>query len=254
MLKRYTLLLGVLAALAGCRDGSNRSPARPELRILAAASTRNALEQIGADFTATTGVPVQCESAASSTLARQIEHGAEADLFLSADEEWADYLEKKGLVAKRQTLLTNRLVVVVPADSKLAVKELADVAGADVKRIAIAGEAVPAGRYARNALRKDGAWERVQNRLLEGKDVSAVFLYVARGEADAGFVYATDAAGSNKVRVAYEVPESLTGPIRYPLVTIRRSPANPDAARFADYLSGEAVGIIFRKAGFGLAD
>jgi molybdate transport system substrate-binding protein len=252
MLKRLGPWYCLLIALAGCKnDGPAPSP-RSTVRIFAAASTRTVIEQLGADFQARTGIPVLCESAASSTLARQIEHGDDADLFLSADEEWADYLAKKGLAAKIQPLLTNRLVVVVPADSSLAVKELADLAAGTVKRLAIAGESVPAGRYARQALRKAGIWERVDGRLLEGKDVTAVLLYVARGEADAGFVYATDAASSGKVRVIYDVPEELTGPIRYPLVVVRGQRENPDAVRFAEFLAGNAAETAFRKARFGV--
>jgi molybdate transport system substrate-binding protein len=242
---RSVWLLCLLGAVAGC--------GRPAVKMFAAASTQSVINEIAAGYRAKTGVAVECEFAASSTLARQIEHGAPADLFLSADEEWADYLDKKGLVERRQPLLTNRLVVVVPADGKLALKELSDVAGMKVKRLAIAGETVPAGRYARRALHQIGVWERVENRLLEGKDVTAVFLYVARGEADAGFVYATDAAASGQVRVACEVPESLTGPILYPLVRLRRDRINPDAARFADYLAGDEAAAVFRKAAFGLA-
>jgi molybdate transport system substrate-binding protein len=253
MSKRFTLFLCMLVAPAGCREAANRSPAAPAVRVFAAASARAAIEQIGAEFTAATGIRVECESAASSTLARQIEHGDEADLFLSADDEWADYLEKKGLAAQRRPLLTNRLVVVVPADSSVAVQELADLAGANFKRLAVAAEGVPAGRYARQALRKVGVWDRVRDKVLEGKDVTAVLLYVARGEAEAGLVYATDAAANSKVRVAFDVPESLTGPIRYPLVTIGREKSNSGAARFADYLAGENARVIFQKAGFGLA-
>jgi molybdate transport system substrate-binding protein len=239
--------------LLGCGKTAEPVAAVAPVKIFAAASTRLAIEEIGSNFRTTTGVAVECVATASSTLARQIEHGDDADLFLSADEEWADYLEKKDLVAQRRTLLTNRLVVVVPADSSLAVKELADVAGEGVKRLAIAAEGVPAGRYARRALRKAGIWERESGRALEGKDVTAVLLYVARGEAEAGFVYATDARASAKVRVAYEVPEDLTGPIRYPLVTVRRERSNANTARLADYLAGDAAGEVFRKAGFGLA-
>jgi molybdate transport system substrate-binding protein len=248
MWTRRFLLLCVLCVTAGC--GKTATPTAP-VRIFAATSTRKVIDEIAADFTSATGVRVECEFNASGTLAKQIEQGAAADLFLSADEEWADYLEKKGLVAGRRTLLTNRLVVVVPADSKLAVKDLSDLAGEGVKRLAIGGEPVPAGRYARQALKKGGVWEGVQGRLLEGKDVAAVLLYVARGEADAGFVYATDAAASSKVRVAFEVPEDFTVPIRYPLVTLKRELPNPDAARFSGYLTSDTADHVFRTAGFG---
>jgi molybdate transport system substrate-binding protein len=245
MFKRLTLLLAMFLVGGGC--------SRPAIRVLAAASTSRALEQIAENYKSETGMTVQCEFAASSTLARQIEHGAQADFFLSADEEWADYLEQKGFVEQRRPLLENKLVIIVPSSANPSLKDLGDLAGDTVKRLAIGGETVPVGRYARHALERAGVWERVQKRLLEGKDVSAVYLYVARGEADAGFVYATDAAGSDKVRVAFEVPERLSGFIRYPLVTLRHQRPNPDAARFAEYLAGDSARAIFRRAGFELA-
>jgi molybdate transport system substrate-binding protein len=254
MSNRLVFFPWILAAVIGCgRAEEPVTPAQPAapVKVFAAASTKTAMEAIAADFRAATGIPVDCETAASSTLARQIENGAGADLFLSADEEWADYLEKKKLVAQRRPLLTNRLVVVVPAHSNLAVKELADVAGDAVKRLAIAAEGVPAGRYARRALDKAGVWKRVEGRALEGKDVTAVLLYVARGEAEAGFVYSTDALSDSKVRVVYDVPADLTGPIQYPLVTVRRERPNAGTARFVDFLCGDAAGVVFRKAGFG---
>jgi molybdate transport system substrate-binding protein len=250
---RHALLTSLFVTLVGCGRSSEPATTAAPVTIFAATSTRTAIEEIAAKFRASTDIAVTCETDASSTLARQIEHGANADLFLSADEEWADDLKDKGLVGQRRTLLTNRLVVVVPADGKLAVKKLADVAGAGVKRLAIAADGVPVGRYARRALRKDGLWESVRERSLEGKDVAAVLLYVARGEADAGFVYVTDALANDKVRVAYEVPEDLTGPIRYPLVVVRRERPNANATRLADYLAGDSAGEVFRKAGFGLA-
>jgi molybdate transport system substrate-binding protein len=245
MIRWRNLFLTLLALIAGC--------SKPAVKIFAAASTQKVVNEIAGEYQAKTGTTVECEFAASSTLARQIEHGAPADLFLSADEEWADYLEKKGLVEQRRPLLENRLVVVEPAGQKHPVKELADLTRDEFKRIAIAGELVPAGRYARHALQQVGILDRISKRLLEGKDVTAVYLYVERGEADAGLVYATDAAGSERVRVAYEVPESLSGTIRYPLVVVRRDRTNAEAAKFADFLAGEAADAIFRKAGFGLA-
>jgi molybdate transport system substrate-binding protein len=248
------VLLWIIVATIGCGRPAEPVTAAPPavpVKVLAAASTKAAMEAVAADFRAATGIPVDCETAASSTLARQIENGADADLFLSADNEWAEYLAKKNLVARVRPLLTNRLVVVVPADSQLSVHELRDVAGDPFKRLAIAAEGVPAGRYARRALDKAGVWKRVVGRVLEGKDVTAVLLYVARGEAEAGFVYSTDALSNSKVRVVYDVPEDLTGPIHYPLVTVRRERPNASADRFVDYLCGDAAGAVFRKAGFG---
>src|ERR1700722_9121404 len=204
-----------LLAVAGCRA----SPA-DTVRISAAMSTRDAVEDVAKEFTQQTGVAVIVTPAASSTLAKQIENGDNADLFLSADEQWADYLDKRGLVTQRRDLLGNRLVVVVPADDVTAFSDLHNLRGEHFQRIALGREEVPAGAYARQALKKADVWDAVQKRVLEGGDVRAVLTYVERGEVDAGFVYATDAKASSKVRVAYEVPEDLHEPIRYPLVRL----------------------------------
>lgn len=213
-------------------------------------STRDALEAVAKDFTRQTGVPVIVTPAASSTLARQIENGADADLFLSADEEWADYLEKRGLVAARRDLLGNHLVVVVPADHPTALDSLSDLKGERFQRIALGRKEVPAGAYARQALTNAGVWDAVDKRVLEGGDVRAVLTYVERGEVDAGFVYATDAKASPKVRVAYEVPANLHEPIRYPLARLKRAPEKPSARRFYEYLGGDAARKRFEAAGF----
>jgi molybdate transport system substrate-binding protein len=239
------LLACLLLAALGC--GGPRPPA---VHVFAAASTREALEEVARQFQAETGTRVECSLAASSALARQIEQGADADLFLSADERWADYLAERGLVGARRDLLANRLVVVVPLDSALKVTSLADLAGDGVKNLALALEPVPAGRYAREALKKAGVWERVQGRVREGGDVRAALTYVARGEAEAGIVYVTDAAASSAVRVALEVPEGLHTPIRYPLVLVRAAADKPESRRFYDYLSGERAMAVFRGAGF----
>jgi molybdate transport system substrate-binding protein len=244
------LLLGLLAGLgAGCGEKA----ATEAVSVSAAVSTREALEQVAADFRQQTGIPVALSFGASSALARQIEQGAVADLFLSADEDWADYLAKNDHVAERRTLLTNRLVVVLPADSSLSVKDLADLAGPGVRRLALAGPEVPAGRYAREALRSAGLWGRLRERVLDGGDVRAALTFVARGEAEAGMVYATDAAGNARVRVALEVPAERHAPIRYPLVLLRREPIKPGARALYNYLASPEAAAVFRRVGFGVA-
>jgi molybdate transport system substrate-binding protein len=242
---RCALLLGLLA---GCA-----APKTEPVRIYAAVSTQEAVQQLAADFQAETGIPVEPNLGASSDLARQIEHGGAADLFLSADEAWADYLAEKGLATERRDLLTNRLVVVVPEDSSLSVKDLKELDGADIHRLALAGEAVPAGRYAREALRHAGVWDRVRERVLDGGNVRETLTFVARREAEAGLVYATDAAASHRVHVALEVPSDLCSPIRYPLVLIRRDNPSAGAVRIYAYLSSEHAAEVFRQHGFGVS-
>jgi molybdate transport system substrate-binding protein len=242
---RSVVVFCALLSLAGC------SPSKPQaVAVFAAVSTKEALEQIGRDFEVETGTQVNCNPAASSTLARQIEQGAGADVFLSADERWADYLADKGLVAERRDLLANRLVVVTPADRPMKLQNLADLASGDVKHLALALDPVPAGHYARASLKNAGVWDRVKDRVREAGDVRATLTIVTRGEAEAGLVYATDAATSDKVRVALEVPEDLHPPIRYPVVLVRRTGGSPAARAFYDFLGGAKAAAHFRKAGF----
>jgi len=243
---RALLWLG-LCLLAGCG-----SPETEPVKLFAAASTRDALNDIVADFQKQSGTAVELNTGASSTLARQIEEGAGADLFLSADGAWADHVADRGLVAERRDLLTNRLVVVVAAGRPAAVHDLADLAGPAVTHLALAGPSVPAGRYARQALTRAGVWERVKDRVRQAGDVRAALAYVVRGEAEAGLVYATDARGSSAVRVAVRVREDLHPPIRYPLVLVRRDTMKPAARSLYTYLQGEAAAATFRRYGFDL--
>jgi molybdate transport system substrate-binding protein len=241
-MKQSLVLFSFLLALTGCASKS------PSIRIFAAVSTREAVEQIAGDFEGQSGSAVTCSFAASSTLARQIEQGADADLFLSADERWADYLANKGLVSERRDLLGNQLVIVAPASHPLRLHTVADLTGSEVKRLALALDPVPAGHYAREALERAGIWEQVKGRVREAGDVRATLAVVERDEADAGIVYSTDATTSDKVRTVLVVPEHLHSPIRYPLVLVRRS--SPAARVFYDFLSGDTAGACFRKAGF----
>ena len=243
-MKRLLPALCLLLGLAGCTSKPRA------IAVFAAVSTKEALEQIGHDFERETGTPVMCSFAASSTLARQLEQGAAADVFVSADERWADYLADKGLVAQRRDLLANRLIVVTPAGQRLQLGSLADLAGADVTHLAVALEPVPAGHYAREALQKAGIWDQLRDRVREAGDVRATLALVARGEAEAGIVYATDVAASDKVCVALQVPEELHTPIRYPVVLMRRADAVSAAGAFYDFVGGETARAHFRKAGF----
>lgn len=243
MPRRWPVLL-LLCAL-GCQ------PARPRnVSISAAASTREAIIEIANLFHKQGGPVVTINTGPSSALARQIELGEDADLFLSADEDWANDLEKNGLVAERCDLLGNRLVVVVPEPSTLPIKQLADVALPALRRLALAAPAVPAGHYARETLNRAGLWDKVKDRVLQGSDVRATLAYVVRGEAEAGFVYATDALAVKGVRVAVKVDPALHQPIRYPLVLIKRAAPLPAARDFYEMLQSKAAADCFRRHGF----
>jgi molybdate transport system substrate-binding protein len=246
------ILIMFLVLVLGCAQGD--SVPQQTVTVFAAASTREALECAAAAFRQRTGHEVVLNFGPTSSLARQISLGAQADLFLSADEEWVATLAEKGLVGNRRTLLSNSLVVIAPADSQLELPNLAALARPSVQRLALAGVAVPAGHYARSALESVSVLKSVENRIVEGGDVRAALAYVARGEADAGIVYATDAAGNAKVRVVHVVADRLHPPIRYPLVLLQREHTTDVAREFYEFL-GTAVALdCFRASGFGVAE
>jgi molybdate transport system substrate-binding protein len=194
--------------------------------------------------------------AGSSTLARQIEQGAQADLFISADEEWMDYLAQRMLIEpkSRVDLLGNRLVLIVPAGAPLKIDLKPGVPLADLlagRRLAMANtDTVPAGRYGKAALTRLGAWDRVAPLVAQAEDVRAAMVFVERGEARAGVVYATDAKVSRKVTVAGVFPESSHPPIRYPLALIKRTGASPAGPGFRSYLMSGEGRAIFTRYGF----
>ncbi|MGO8752617.1 MAG: molybdate ABC transporter substrate-binding protein [Thermoguttaceae bacterium] len=225
--------------------------AKESVLVFAAASTTNALNEINAQFTKDSGVVVQTSYAGSSTLAQQILHGAEADLFLSADTKWADYLAKKDQVVRQQDLLGNRLVIVVPADSKTEVKKPEDLLDPGIEHLALAEpQSVPAGIYAKQALTKLGLWDQLKPKVVSAADVRRALGYVETGSAEAGIVYATDAAVSKNVRVVAEIPEKLTGPVRYPVVLLKHG-ENSDAAQlYWRHLSSPVAAKVFQKYGF----
>jgi molybdate transport system substrate-binding protein len=249
--RRFRQLFGVGLALSLLAGSPSRAAEGERVTLFAAASTTGAVEEIAAAFTAETGIEVVVSPGPSSGLAKQIQQGAAADVFLSADQPNADYLEEEGFVAERVNLLTNRLVVIVPADSEVEIDALADLTDDAFRRVALAEEKVPVGEYARQALDGAGVLEAVVAKSVGGVDVRAALQYVARGEVDAGFVYHTDALGNRKVRVALEVDPASHRPIEYPLVLVRRDGINPAARRFFAYLQGETAAKAFREAGFG---
>jgi molybdate transport system substrate-binding protein len=225
--------------------------AEKSILVFAAASTTNALDEIKSQFTKKTGIAVQTNYAASSTLAQQVVRGADADLLLSADTKWSDFLVKKDQVARQHDLLGNRLVIVVPADSRIEVKKPEDLLASGVEHLAL-GEtrSVPAGIYARQALTKLGLWKQLETKVVAAEDVRHALVYVETGSAEAGIVYATDAAISRKVKVAVGIPEKLTGAVRYPLVLLKHGAGNDAAESFYRYLSSPAAAKVFTKYGF----
>lgn len=247
----------LLAAIAAAFLGG-ATPTRAEqdtVTLFAAASMTDAMTAAATAFTAAGGPPVKLAFASSSTLAKQIENGAPADLYLSADQRWMDYLADRALLAagSRLNLAGNALVLIAPPDSDLAVTPAAgfDLAGAlGDDRLAIGDpEHVPAGRYAKAALEHLGAWKAVEPRSVFAADVRAALAFVERGEVAAGIVYATDAAISDNVRLVAVFPQESHAPIVYPLA-ILAGRESPDVQAFLAFLAGDEAARILRGFGF----
>ena len=252
--------LAAMACLASAALQCGSAPAEEAgrestrtIQVFAAASATNAIREIKQRFTAATDIEVRASFGSSATLARQIANGADADVFLSADTQWADDLVKKGLVVQKQDLLGNRLVIVVPDDSKLRVTGPEDLTSAAVTHVAM-GEpsSVPAGKYARQALEKLGLWEALKPKVAAADDVRRALTYVETGAAEAGIVYATDAAISKHVKVVAEISASLTGPVRYPIVLLKHGEGVAAAESFYKFLRSRESLQVFRKYGFSI--
>ena len=249
MMRRVLFAGAVLLLLAGVL------PASAETLVFAAASLKNALDDATAAYERQGGGKVAVSYAASSTLARQLENGAPADIFISADLDWMDYAQKHGLIRPetRKDLLGNRLVLVAPAASRITVEiapgfPLAKLL--DGNRLALADpDSVPAGKYAKAALERLGVWQSIEGKLARAENVRAALLLVARQEAPLGIVYATDAAAEPQTRIVAAFPASSVPPIIYP-IALTASGKRPDAAKFLGFLESPAARPLFEKQGF----
>lgn len=230
-------------------------PARAaDVTVFAAASLSDVLQQIGQAYQRDHGQRIAFSFAASSALARQIEASPGADIYISADTDWMDYLDKKGLVdhASLKDLLGNTLVLIAPANARVKLKiapnfDLED--GLGQGRLAIADPAsVPAGKYAKASLTALGVWAAVSGKLAPAENVRVALAYVARAEAPLGIVYRTDALAAPKVRIVDTFPDSTHPPIRYPVALTKD--AQPAAKAFLAYLAGSQARTAFQKAGF----
>lgn len=226
----------------------------PELLVFAAASLTNVLGELSPAWQKKSGVVVKLSFASSSVLARQIEAGGRADVFVSADQEWMDYLQERNLLmeSSRRDLVGNRLVLIAPADSRLTLRIASrfDLAGALAGGRLATGDpdTVPAGRYARSALTSLGVWDSVADRLARADNVRGALMFVARGEAPLGIVYSTDAAVDRNVRVIDTFPASSHKPITYPAAAIKGS--RGEAAAYLEFLAGPAAREGWRRFGF----
>jgi molybdate transport system substrate-binding protein len=248
----------LVIALAGCgkeRAGTasvpKNDPARP-LLLLAAASTKDAVEHIASEFERQTGTSVRVSAGPTNALANQIVLGAPADLFLSANEQWAKHVAENGLSEAITPLLTNKLVLVVPADNPAKVKTPADLAESRVKRIALAGENVPAGIYAEQALRAIELYGPLVDgkKIVRGQDVRITLGYVERAEVDVGIVYATDAKIARQVAVVSQFDPKTYEPMVYPLVLVKRDQPDAQARKLYEFMRSSGARAVFEKFGF----
>jgi len=234
------------------------SPASAEdktLVVFAAASMKNALDDIDAAFTARTGIKVTASYAASSTLAKQIEQGAPADTFVSADTDWMDYATGKKTIneSTRVNLLGNSIVLIAPKDSRIdhvAIGQgfdLAKLVGDD--KVATGDvKSVPVGKYAKAALEKLGAWQAAETKFAMAESVRAALTLVARGEAALGIVYSTDAKVEPGVKIVGTFPPDSHPAIIYPVAAT--ATAKPEAKAYLDYLHSQAAKTVLEKYGF----
>jgi molybdate transport system substrate-binding protein len=247
----HALLSVLLFASASCACAA-------DIVVFAAASLKESLDENVKAFAGKTSHQVRVSYAGSNALARQIENGAPADLFVSADEEWMDYLAQKSLLApnSRRNLVTNSLVLVAPADSDVRLRigpQFALAAALKGGRLALANpDTVPAGKYAKAALMALGVWNEVEKSLTRSENVRASLVLVARGEAPLGIVYATDARAEPRSRVIDTFAAHLHPPVVYP-AAILAGQHNPASRALLDYLAGPEARTVWVKYGFGIA-
>ncbi|HEY3384166.1 MAG TPA: molybdate ABC transporter substrate-binding protein [Vicinamibacterales bacterium] len=246
--------VALAGALAVCGFAHPRA-ADVTLTVSAAVSLKEAIEEVGRRFEAgRPGVRVQYNFGASGELQQQIEAGAPIDLFVSASETNMDALHAKRLIvaATRRTIARNVLVVAVPSDSPIRLASVSDLQKPQVRRIAIGSpKTVPAGAYAEQCLRATGEWDRLQSRLVFGGNVRQVLDYLARGEVDAGFVYATDVAVRGGVaKAAFRPPQATYAPITYPAAVVGGSPHLAEATAFVEMLAGREGQAVLARFGF----
>jgi molybdate transport system substrate-binding protein len=217
--------------------------------VSAATSTKDVIETLVGEFS---GAEVKVNSGPSNSLATQILAGAPADLFLSASEQWADEVQKRGMALESTRLLSNRLVLVVPKGNPAQVHEPKDLLSAGVKKIALAGEGVPAGKYADQALTSLEIFQQLtdEGKIVRGQDVRSALAYVERGEAEAGIVYSTDVGVAEGVETVHEFDPNAHDEIVYVLVLLKHGQNNEFARRFYDFLKSSATDDVYTKFGF----
>ena len=216
--------------------------------MFAASSTVEAVEEIAKVFEQENSIHIEINLAASSTLAQQISAGADADIFISANQQWADYLQKKNLIERQENILQNRLVLISPANAKESIHQVTDLLSPGIKTIAMGEtETVPVGMYAKKVLVQMNLWDKIRTKVISGSDARQVLFYVERGETDCGIVYKTDAMHSKKVHSAdIELPADIA----YPFAIIKKEQVTPEAISFYEFLLSSKSKELFEKHGF----
>jgi len=249
------LLLKLAAAFLAVAPLALPAAAQEKVTVFAAASLKNALDAANAAWQQETGNETAVSYAASSALAKQIEQGAPADLFISADLAWMDYVAEKKLIKEdtRSNLLGNRIVLVAPKDKAdpVEISQGFDLAGlvGDGRLAMGAVDSVPAGKYGKAALESLGAWEAVEGKVAGAESVRAALALVSRGEAPYGIVYETDAAADPEVAIVGTFPEDSHPPIIYPVAILSES-ASPASAAYLDFLKSDKAAPFFTEQGF----
>jgi molybdate transport system substrate-binding protein len=250
---KWVAFLGLLLVTGWLLAGVQPVRAEGELIVSAAASLTNAFTDLGKNYQQTKpGVKVLFNFAASGYLMQQIAMGAPADVFASADQKTMNQAQEKKLIlpASRKNFVNNGLVLIVPRGSKLSIKSLDDLSKPEVKRISLGNPAsVPVGRYAREALKNEGLWEKLQPKFIFGDSVRQVLDYVSRGEVDAGLVFSTDAMiAKDKVEPVVKVEKHQ--PIVYPLAIVATSGKKAQAQKFIDFVLSPEGQKILGQYGF----
>ena len=253
--RRSWLALLVAAGLASAAGVGPAAAQGKDVVVFAAASLKNALDDIAGQWQRATGKKAVISYAASNALIKQIEQRAPADIFISADIDWMDYGQQKNLIKpdSRFNLLGNRLVLIAPKDSTIRANIQPDF---DLAALLKGGrlamglvDSVPAGKYGKAALEKLGVWDSVKDKIAQAESVRAALLFVSRGEAPLGIVYQTDAAADPSVKIVGTFPEDTHPPIIYPIALTKES-TNADAQTFLNYLHSPSARAVFERQGF----
>lgn len=243
-------ILIIFYGISGCKPGTQE---QRELYVFAAMSLSDALTKIGAQFTEHKDMRVHYNFAASSTLQRQIEKGASADVFISASPIQVDALNALGLLedGSRTDVLTNRLVIVSQKHTQINIENIAELLDTSIKRIATGHpEIVPAGSYAKETLEHFELWEKVKPKLIFGTDVHATLAYLTSANVDIAIVYETDTKITDKVKVLFKLPNETHSRIVYPAVILKNSNKRVSAETFLTFLKEPIATDIFEKHGF----